>query len=210
MGVAVPVIGSTTVGKRLLTTFTQDDTNAATTDGSATTNTRRAAWNQLIDWTNSEPQRMVFGHGFSDNIMDVSGAGAKLSVGLNETVRAPHSGWVNTYGHLGVVGCMIGIIPLATFLYLFWRQRRDLAEDPFRLVIYLTPLALALPISFGVILESPFGAIPFWWCVGCALALDGGTPPQWLRDIAERVRPGRPHVPEPKPALPVMHAAPDA
>ncbi|WP_162141425.1 O-antigen ligase family protein [Smaragdicoccus niigatensis] len=208
MVAAVPVIASTTVGKRLLTTFTQDDTNAATTDGSATTNTRRAAWNQLIEWTNSDSQRMVFGHGFRDNIMDISGAGAKLSVGLNESVRAPHSGWVNTYAHLGVVGCFIGIIPLVVFLFLFWRERRDLAEDPFRMLIYLTPLALALPISFGVILESPFGAIPFWWCIGAALALDGGSPPAWLREIAERVRPAKPKAPETKPALPVMHSAP--
>ena len=49
--------------------------------------------------------------------------------------------------------------------------RHRIAEDELLTFAALTVFAMVSVASFGVVLEAPFGAVPFWWAAGLLLAL---------------------------------------
>jgi hypothetical protein len=64
---------------------------------------------------------------------------------------------------------MIGLLP-------------KLADEPLLFIAAAVPTSLLVPATFGVILESPFGAVPFFWCVGLLLAWPR-EPTPWARRL---------------------------
>jgi hypothetical protein len=46
-----------------------------------------------------------------------------------------------------------------------------IGDDRLRFMLYAVPLSLVIPATLGVVPESPFGAIPFWWCLGVATVM---------------------------------------
>lgn len=171
VAVVALLVPSTGIGQRLIGTFTPDPVTQAAGMAAGTTSARRNAWPILLDYVNADPIRQIAGVGFGPDIMRESRAHiALLGAGSEYTTRSPHNYWLGSYARLGVVGLGLLIFLAAAVARRLLRLSRLVTRDPLLRVVALVPVALAVPLSVGVVLESPFGAIPFWWCVGVLLA----------------------------------------
>jgi hypothetical protein len=69
----------------------------------------------------------------------------------------------------------VGVIALALISMGHLRRAvnvdRSTSMDSFTFLVSAVPIALLVPATLGVVLESPFGAVPFYWCIGALLAL---------------------------------------
>ena len=173
MLLAFAVLPNTIAGQRLL--LEQVDTSNAQAGAGAegTTNARRMAWSTVYRYTNEDSTRALVGVGFGANFMSDSGALTQL-VGSNdpeEQVRSPHNFLVGTYARLGLLGALL---IAGALLPVFWRVRRSVLRDERGLqsLAALVVVALGIASVVGVILESPFAAVPFYWCAG---VLIGGS-----------------------------------
>lgn len=174
--VGIGLVLSSDVGTKFIATFDPDaaDTSATGTVAEGTTRARSNAWNQVVDWTFQDTARTAVGVGFGTDFLLDSGA-RPLLVGraLEEDVtpRSPHNYWVGSLARLGVIGLALLAAAIALALQRIWRSRVLEREDGFSLLTASIVLALLLPATLGVVLESPFGAMPFWWNLGCVLGL---------------------------------------
>lgn len=136
-------------------------------NGADTAQARLRAWERLTDWITSDPGRLGAGTGFGPNYFIETGAARLFSVQEFDEVRAPHNYWINTWARLGTIGLILvlGIWFAAMRLAAIVVGRSADVRVTDLLAIMI---ALTLPISatFGVLLESPFGAIPWFWAVG--------------------------------------------
>jgi hypothetical protein len=144
-------------------------------DATGTAHARLEAWRKTLDYTNETVGRRVVGVGFGPNFLRSSGSESVLS-GTDPTgaplytgVRAPHNYLLNTYARMGAAGLLLVIVVLCWVLLASIRlvRRRDFEFDTLAVSLLM---ALGVVSMFGVILESPFGAIPFWWTAGWILA----------------------------------------
>ncbi len=134
-----------------------------------TTQARLAAWSDILNYMHESASRVTVGVGFGPDFLKASGAWVHYQA-IGDTfgvVRQPHNFAVNTYARLGLVGVLL----LATVLLLLARAavlvlRRRNALSPTDVCALLIVATLTLTGSIGVILESPFGAIPFAWAAG--------------------------------------------
>jgi hypothetical protein len=169
------LLPQTTVGGRLLTTFGGTPESSVGLSGAGTTQARQDAWAALINYSLSDPERAIFGVGFGPDYMIDSGAGFELlgtSADLEESgVRSPHNYYLGTMARLGLVGLSLVLAISVLGLVLGWRHRRTMAESDLVATAGFATAGLLLPATFGVVLESPFGAIPFFWSLGVLLAL---------------------------------------
>lgn len=86
-------------------------------------------------------------------------------------VRSPHNVFVTFLGRMGLSGLMLWMIVGSLVATGVWRcLRRD--ANPARWVLWATPLIILVSATFGVVLEGPMGALPFW----SILALAHGAP----------------------------------
>jgi len=84
-----------------------------------------------------------------------------------EDVRSPHNYLLNTWARLGLVGLVLilGILltglRLARLVAMHAPRVRD--DDVFAMF-----LVASIPVAalLGVVLESPFGALPYFWALG--------------------------------------------
>lgn len=181
VGLAVIVVGAFVLaipsflgGQRLLSGF-----GLGTYTGKAaavgTTHARENAWKAVIDYSAATPARFVAGVGFGPDFMVDSGALLKL-VGTNTASdtepRSPHTWWLGTLARLGLIGLVMAVAMLVALGKRISQLASDRArfEEPLTQISILVVLALLVPLSVGVILESPFGAVPFFWCAGVILA----------------------------------------
>lgn len=143
--------------------------------GIGTAQARLNSWQVLFDWIQREPKRFFFGEGFNANIMHTSGAGVAL---LGEqspelpSLRAPHNFVLNSWAHLGIVGVFLFLLCCICFVLSSLPRHRVKNNQSASYLFSLIPIGLLVPSLFGVILEAPFGAIPFWWAIGCVIALN--------------------------------------
>jgi O-antigen ligase len=133
-----------------------------------TSRARIESWLAVWDYMQETPGRLIAGVGFGPDYLHDSGAEQKLlGSDLAQDVRAPHNYLVNSGARLGIFGLFIVIGLLITGLRLALTLARtdpDLTNMDVLAVLCVT----VLPVGalFGVILESPFGAIPFFWALG--------------------------------------------
>lgn len=165
------------VGSKFIATV---DPAAAATDagegevGVGTARARANSWSHLTEWIAEDPARATVGVGFGPDFLSDSGSTVLLvGSGLEEDVtpRSPHNYWLGSLARLGGIGLTLLVAAVALVLWSSWRARSLERDDGFALIVALVVSSLVLPASFGVVLESPFGAIPFWWSVGCVLGL---------------------------------------
>ena len=144
---------------------------ANTTAGSQAA--RIGAWRDVVDYLGREPQRVLVGVGFGPDFVWESGAATRLEGVTFTGVRAPHSYLLNTYGRLGLVGTATLLWLLAAVAAALRRPVGGL--DP-QLLSVATLLAVTVLVvaMVGVVLEAPFGAVPFFWAGG--LILTSGRP----------------------------------
>lgn len=137
---------------------------------------RKAAWEATVDYTTADPARFVAGVGFGPDFLADSGARPYFG-GAYQDVRAAHSSVVNTYARVGLVGLLLllGILVqwgrgcARVLAGLARHEQDDPSVDELGLTAVLVSTALLVASLVGVILESPFGAFPFYWAVGLLL-----------------------------------------
>lgn len=166
-------------GQKILTNVgisTSNDGYAATARG--TNNARIIAWERVLGYVNESPRRQLVGVGFGPDFLTDSGASDVLEGTTFVRVRSPHNYLVGSYARLGSIGVLMLLILVGQLLSAcFGRSRRHLADDELVLTCALVSISFLIASMFGVVLESPFGAIPFFWCLGITLSAKVGLRP---------------------------------
>jgi hypothetical protein len=121
--------------------------------GQGTADARITAQKRVIEWT-FENNFEVFGAGPGLEIVLESGAYKSLSGAVD--VRQPHNWWVSLFSRFGFFGFFYWIF-LVTYYLGPLKQSNFMQPRTFILG------AILITSTFGVILESPFGLIPFYF-----------------------------------------------
>lgn len=174
----------TVIGQRLEATVSSGHaSNSAQENAQGTANARLNTWKGVISWTTESDVRLFFGAGMGIDFLAESGTLKNLEGSDYDNVRSPHNYYVGTFARLGLLGLLLVLMAILSAIASTIRNRRAIAEDEFLRMSALTLLAILPVASLGVVLESPFGAVPFWWAVGTLLYLNsqrarsGSVPP---------------------------------
>ncbi len=169
LALALVVVPRTTTYHRIVGTGQFSHNVAA-----GTAHARFEAWTDVVHYVDRVPARVLAGVGFGPDFLHASGA-AVLFEGTTYThVRAPHDYLVNTYARLGLIGLGLLLWLLAAWVAAVVRRffiGGDFTRDELLCAVVATTLLVTS--LFGVVLESPFGAVPFYWCVGILLVASG-------------------------------------
>ncbi|WP_329124957.1 O-antigen ligase family protein [Streptomyces sp. NBC_01353] len=158
-------------GQRLLALST--DTTAApelVQNAHGTTHARLFAWERVVTYTLDDPSRTAVGVGFGPDFLQESDG--DLPIGRGMGVRSPHNYLLTVFARLGLVGLVLVVSTLTSLLLITIRTIRRGPPDELTSVCVLLVISLLIVALLGVILESPFGAAPFFWAAGILLAGD--------------------------------------
>ena len=169
---AVNILPSTTVGSRLEATIDPSHaSSAAQANAVGTTDARRKTWNGVITWTRSDNTRVLVGAGMGVDFLAASGTLQYLEGTDYVGVRSPHDYFIGSFARLGLIGLGLLLAIVLSLIRRAYSYRRRIAEDELLTFAALTVFGVVSVASFGVVLEAPFGAVPFWWAAGLLLAL---------------------------------------
>jgi hypothetical protein len=158
------VVAVTPTGKRLIEGF--GDTSA---QSYGTIEVRQVVWDDVFDYVVRSPERTAIGVGFGRNFIEESGSRNALEGSTYKQVRSPHNYVVGTLARLGVAGALL--ISLMVVLGLLLATRLLVTEEePMSVLAALVIVAIPVVAMLGVVLESPFGALPYFWAIGQASA----------------------------------------
>ncbi len=147
-------------GQRLVSSVTGSDSQSQ-----GTLQARQFTWSGVSRYVLANPVRTAVGVGFGTDFLANSGTVTALEGDEYENVRSPHNYLIGTFARLGVFGSLIaGLLILAAGVL----ASRTLARPTGTVTAFAAVLVLVLPVTalLGVVLESPFGAIPYFWAVG--------------------------------------------
>ncbi|MGU3409099.1 O-antigen ligase family protein [Microbacterium sp. M1A1_1b] len=172
IGVLLVVLPQTGPGQRIIATI---DASSASTSAQlsarGTENARRLVWTQVISWTDDTPQRQLFGSGFGNDFLTQSGTLSYLEGTTYDNVRSPHNWFIGIYARMGIVGLLLAAAVVLSLVVTVFRRLRIAAEDDVVATSAMMVVAILPVASLGVVLEAPFGAVPFWWAAGVLLAV---------------------------------------
>jgi hypothetical protein len=132
-----------------------------------TTHARAQAWNAVVNYLEPSARREWLGVGFGPDFMHASGADVLLLGGPNPDVRSPHNYFLGTWARTGLVGLCLDALVIVGGLHLAISLRRRAPElSDVDILAIMAAVALPVAASVGVILESPFGALPYFWALG--------------------------------------------
>lgn len=130
-----------------------------------TVQAREAAWSGVFEYVTADAARTAVGVGFGPDFILDSGTSDALEGTQYENVRSPHNYLLGTLARLGVGGALLAmLIVCAGAALALGRLRRPV--DEVTALAGLLVVSLPVTASLGVILESPFGAVPYFWAVG--------------------------------------------
>lgn len=133
----------------------------------ATAGARRRSWVVLQRYLEADSHRSHVGVGFGPDFLHDSGADLILLNGINEEVRSPHNYYLNTWARIGQIG--LGLMVLLT-LYAWGLvaavARRQSSLNDVDVLAMLAAVSIPVAAAVGVVLESPFGALPWFWAIG--------------------------------------------
>jgi len=162
------LLPQTAAGSKLLAGIGVTDVRSQVDQsGIGTMRGRSTAWRRVDEYVASSG-RSVLGVGFGPDFLGA--AGARRPLGNSEHLRSPHNYFVGSYARLGLVGLGLLLALLLAAGREAVRCRRVAATDPLVLFAVIFPGALLASGAFGVELEAPFGAVPFFWCLGIILS----------------------------------------
>ena len=137
--------------------------------GVGTFRARKEAWGAALDWiVDGGADRTLLGVGFGPHYLQLSGADVLLlGPFADPAVRAIHNFAINTWARLGAVGLLL-TIAIALLAVAAATRLCSRSVTPPGLDLLAAMLVIAIPVTalFGVVLEGPFGAIPYFWAVG--------------------------------------------
>lgn len=169
---AIQAVPATKAGARLLGTIEPSAVTTTSQENAiGTSHARRLVWHGVIDWTLASRSRALYGVGMGTDFLAESNTLIYLEGTQYQNVRSPHDYFVGTFARLGLVGLALILAIVIRLLRQMLRHRRRIAEDELLTCTALVALAIAVVASFGVVLEAPFGAVPFWWAAGILLVL---------------------------------------
>jgi hypothetical protein len=172
---AVETLPSTTAGDRLLATVhapgAPGATTADATSALGTANARKKVWRGVISWTTQTQSREIFGAGMGIDFLEESHTLQYLEGTTYQNVRSPHDYLIGSFARLGLIGLGLLVLILVRLVQQIFRFRRRIAKDELLTFAAMLVVALFVVASLGVVLEAPFGAVPFWWAAGILLAL---------------------------------------
>jgi len=126
------------------------DNSFLTQSANSTSAARVRAAEKLLTWFDNQDQ-LLMGVGPGIEMVQLSGAVANLSGSVE--VRAPHNWFIGLFVRYGIVGTIIWVGVVLHGFYLSRNARNWL----WRVEI----LIICLVAGMGVIIESPFGSLPF-------------------------------------------------
>jgi hypothetical protein len=130
-----------------------------------TVHARQAAWEAVERYVRADASRTAIGVGFGPNFLSDSGGEADLEGTSYENVRSPHNYVLGTVARLGVAGGLIATALMVSAASLAIGLLRRTTDTP-TVFAGLIVLSLPVPALLGVILEAPFGALPYFWAIG--------------------------------------------
>ncbi|MDX6359584.1 MAG: hypothetical protein QOH37_2638, partial [Nocardioidaceae bacterium] len=168
-------LSATTAGDRLLATVNAPGAPGANSVDSAsalgTANARKKVWRGVISWTKESQSRELFGAGMGVDFLAESHTLQYLEGTTYQNVRSPHDYLIGSFARLGLVGVGLLLLLVLRLVQQIFRFRRRIAQDELLTFAAMLVVALFVVASLGVVLEAPFGAVPFWWAAGILLAL---------------------------------------
>lgn len=107
----------------------------------------------------------VFGLGFGHDLASGFVRAYYPTATDDFTTRSPHNFFVTTFGRMGLTGVLAWIL-ICVALWRLSQQvlRRQEAQCDWGLAV--APWVVLVSSSFGVVLEGPMGAMPFWMMLG--------------------------------------------
>ncbi|MFF2504008.1 O-antigen ligase family protein [Streptomyces sp. NPDC058067] len=167
--VVVVVLPLSPAGQRLLVLDGRAAASQKLTEGAeGTKRARLIAWERSVTYTLDDPVRSAVGVGFGPDFLQLSNADLPIARGMG--VRSPHNYLITTFARLGFVGLTIVVALLASLLTIVIRTVPRGVPDELTSLCVLLVISLLIVSLLGVILESPFGAAPFFWAAGILLA----------------------------------------
>jgi O-antigen ligase len=128
---------------------------------------RLIAWERVVTYTLDDPVRSAVGVGFGPDFLRLSDG--DLPIGRGMGVRSPHNYLITSFARLGFVGLASVVVLLAGLAATVVRTVRRGSPDDLTSLCVLLVISLLVVALLGVILESPFGAAPFFWAAGILL-----------------------------------------
>lgn len=166
-------ISQLTIGQKFIGTTQVFSQGATSIVGSGTAAARFSAWKQVAQYVNMSPVRIGFGVGFGSDYMQHSGALRALvnaGEGSRTSPRHPHNYWLNTYARIGLFGMGILLILLTQTFKIVVKILRDPTIYGLETLISSLIFVALIPVAtFGVVLESPFGALALAMAIGFIL-----------------------------------------
>ena len=151
----------------------QADPTERSDAATGTLDARVLAWRLVLEDSAQDPARLMIGSGFGPDFLDRSGAAFSFEGYVEKGVRAPHNFVLNTLARAGLVGVgLLGWVVVAlarATVRLASRTHAPVSKQGFLTVALAIVGSLGVASLVGVILESPFGAVPFWWAAGFLL-----------------------------------------
>ncbi|MEU5532146.1 O-antigen ligase family protein [Streptomyces sp. NPDC020362] len=167
----VVVLPMSPAGQRLLALNSPGTASSELVENAqGTKRARLIAWERVVTYTLDDPVRTAFGVGFGPDFLQLSNG--DLPIGRGMGVRSPHNYLVTSFARLGFVGLTLVVGLLAGLLTIAIRTIRGGPPDELTSLCVLLVISLLVVALLGVILESPFGAAPFFWAAGILLAGD--------------------------------------
>jgi O-antigen ligase len=120
----------------------------------------------------------MVGSGFGNDFLEESGTKAFLEGTTYNNVRSPHNWFVGIYARMGVIGLGLIAAVVVQLVFIMWRNRVRIGSDPLLSMCALIILSILPVATLGVVLEAPFGAVPFFWAAGILMTLSGPVRPQ--------------------------------
>jgi O-antigen ligase len=178
------VVNAATVVERQLSTinFIGNGDAPAQDDQSGTIYWRVIWWRALWDEALGNPAILMIGRGYGPDLRQSVASFAAGDMNWDQgqdsgsPVRSPHNIAMTLLARSGLVGLTAWVIVLVASFRQIMRatlaaRRAGDVENELLGRWFSIYLAVILLVSmFGVVLESPFGAIPFFWTLGMALA----------------------------------------
>jgi O-antigen ligase len=131
-----------------------------------TARARQQAWQAIERYLEANSSRNWTGVGFGPDFLHDSGGDQLLLGASSQDVRQPHNFLINTWARLGLIGLAIILVILAVGVRLAALVSRNRSLDDVDLAAVLIVTGFPVAACYGVVLESPFGAIPYFWALG--------------------------------------------
>ncbi|MGW1030141.1 O-antigen ligase family protein [Streptomyces sp. NPDC002577] len=163
------VLPATPAGQRLLATTGSAGASQPMALGvQGTTQARMIAWERVATFTLDDPVRATLGVGFGTDFLRLSDGDLPLG-GRTIGLRSPHNYLLTTFARLGFVGLTAIAALLMTLIAVVIRTVWSVVPDELEALSMLLVIAILIAAMVGVVLESPFGALPFFWAAGILL-----------------------------------------